>query len=239
MKRIRVILADDHDLVRAGIRSVLEKITAVTVVAEAENGRKALGLLKKYQPDIALMDISMPGLDGLEVLAHAKEFSKTRVIILSMHATEEYVVQALRGGAAGYLVKDAAAGELRVAIQSVMKGGIYLSPSISRRVIDNHLKSAGDKSGPFDQLTVRQREILQLIAEGNNTKEIAFLLKLSAKTVETHRGHLKKKLRIDSIAGLVRYAMRAGLVSAELPCLAKAAIRLFLIAIGTVPEAIA
>jgi DNA-binding NarL/FixJ family response regulator len=209
---IRVLLADDHSLVRAGIRSLLEKIPAVTVVAEAGNGREAINLLRKYQPHIALMDIAMPGLNGLEALTRCKEFPKTRVIILSMHATEEYVVQALRRGAAGYLIKDAAVGELAVAIRSILKGEIYLSSTISRNVIDTYLKRVGDKSGPLDQLTSRQREVLQLIAEGNNTKEIAFLLKLSVKTVETHRGHLMQKLGIHDIAGLVRSAMRGGLV---------------------------
>jgi DNA-binding NarL/FixJ family response regulator len=209
---IRVLLADDHSLVRAGIRSLLEKIPAVTVVAEAGNGREAINLLRKYQPHIALMDIAMPGLNGLEALTRCKEFPKTRVIILSMHATEECVVQALRRGAAGYLIKDAAVGELAVAIRSILKGEIYLSSTISRNVIDTYLKRVGDKSGPLDQLTSRQREVLQLIAEGNNTKEIAFLLKLSVKTVETHRGHLMQKLGIHDIAGLVRSAMRGGLV---------------------------
>jgi DNA-binding NarL/FixJ family response regulator len=212
MKRIRVLLADDHALVRAGFRSLLENIPAVTVVAEAGNGREAIDLLRKHRPHIALMDIAMPGLNGLEALTRCKEFPKTRVIILSMHATEEYVVQALRQGAAGYLIKDAAAGELTLAIRSILKGETYLSPSISRHVIDTYLKRVGDKSGPFDQLTSRQREVLQLIAEGNNTKEIAFLLKLSVKTVETHRGHLMEKLGIHDIAGLVRFAMRAGLI---------------------------
>jgi DNA-binding NarL/FixJ family response regulator len=212
MKRIRVLLADDHALVRAGFRSLLENIPAVTVVAQAGNGREAIDLLRKHHPDIALMDIAMPGLNGLEALTRCKEFPKTRVIILSMHATEEYVVQALRRGAAGYLIKDAAVGELAVAIRSILKGEIYLSRTISRHVIDTYLERVGDKSGPFDQLTSRQREVLQLIAEGSNTKEIAFLLKLSVKTVETHRGHLMEKLGIHDIAGLVRYAMRTGLV---------------------------
>lgn len=212
MKRIRVLLADDHALVRAGFRSLLKDIPAVTVVAEAGNGREAINLVRKHQPDIVLMDVAMPGLNGLEALTRCKEFPKTRVLILSMHATEEYVVQALRGGAAGYLIKDAAIGELKLAIQSIMKGETYLSSSISRRVIDTHLKRVVDKSGPLDQLSPRQREVLQLIAEGNNTKEIAFLLKLSVKTVETHRGHLMEKLGIHDIAGLVRFAMRAGLI---------------------------
>ena len=212
MKRIRVLLADDHALVRAGFRSLLQNIPAVTVVAEAGNGREAIELLRKHQPHIALMDIAMPGLNGLEALTRCKEFPKTRVIILSMHVTEEYVVQALRRGAAGYLIKDAAVGELAVAIRSILKGETYLSPTISRHVIDTYLKRVGDKSGRFDQLTSRQREVLQLIAEGNNTKEIAFLLGLSVKTVETHRGHLMAKLGIHDIAGLVRFAMRSGLI---------------------------
>jgi DNA-binding NarL/FixJ family response regulator len=217
MKRIRILLADDHVLFRAGLRSLLEKVRALSVIAEAGNGREALDLIRQGRPDIVLMDIAMPGLNGLEALTRCKEFPKTRVIVLSMHATEEYIVQALRGGAAGYLIKDAAVKELKVAIQSVMKGETYLSPSISRRVIDTYLKRSGDKSDPLNPLTSRQREVLQLIAEGNNTKEIAFLLKLSVKTVETHRGHLMERLGIHDIAGLVRYAMRVGLIPPSPP----------------------
>ena len=212
MKQIRILLADDHVLFRAGLRSLLRKIRAFSVIAEAGNGREAIDLIRKDRPDVALMDIAMPGLNGLEALTRCKDFPKTRVIVLSMHATEEYVVQALRGGAAGYLIKDAAVEELKVAIQSVMKGETYLSPSFSRRLIDTCLSRAGDKSDLLNPLTSRQREVLQLIAEGNNTKEIAFLLKVSVKTVETHRGHLMERLGIHDIAGLVRFAMRAGLI---------------------------
>ena len=215
MKRIRVVIADDHGLVRAGFSSLLKEVPSLTVVAEARNGREAIELLKKHQPDIVLLDLSMPELSGLEVLAHSKEFPKTRVIVLSMHATEEYVVQARRRGALGYLIKDSAVEELEVAIHSVMKGESYLSPRISRHVVDDHLNKAGGKSNPFDLLTSREREVVKLIAEGNNTKGIAFLLKISVKTVETHRGNLMKKLRINDVAGLVRYAMRAGLVPVE------------------------
>jgi DNA-binding NarL/FixJ family response regulator len=212
MKRIRVLLVDDHALVRAGFRSLLNNVPGVRVVAETGNGREAIDLIKKHRPDIVLLDIAMPGLNGLEVLIRCTDFPKTRVMILSMHATEEYVAQALRGGAAGYLIKDAALKELKVAIQSVTRGEIYLSPRISRYVVDNYLKRLGDKSNPPNPLTSRQREVLQLIAEGKNTKEVAFFLKVSVKTVETHRGHLMERLGIHDIAGLVRYAMRAGLV---------------------------
>ena len=138
-------------------------------------------------------------------------------MILSMHATEDYVVQALRGGAAGYLIKDAAVAELKVAIQRVMKGETYLSPSISRRAIDTYLNRTGDKSEPFNPLTSRQREVLQLIAEGNNTKEIAFLLSLSVKTVETHRSNIMRKLSFHSIRDLVVYAIKNNLIQIELP----------------------
>jgi DNA-binding NarL/FixJ family response regulator len=216
MKKTRVLLADDHSLVRAGFRSLLEKIPSVEVVAEARDGREALALLKIHQPDVVLMDIAMPSLNGLEAVARAsKEFSSTRVIILSMHTNEEYVVQALRAGASGYVIKDAPVAELGLAIQAVTSGGTYLSPRISKTMIEAYLERVGDECALLERLTPRQREIVQLIAEGNSTKEIAFLLNVSVKTVETHRGQLMDKLGIHDIPGLVRYAMRAGLVPAE------------------------
>jgi DNA-binding NarL/FixJ family response regulator len=217
MKKIRVLLADDHGLVRAGFRSLLEKIPSVEVVAEACDGREALALLKTHRPDVVLMDIAMPSLNGLEAVAHAsKEFSNTRVIILSMHTNEEYVVQALRAGASGYVIKDAAVSELGLAIQAVTSGGTYLSPRISKAMIEAYLDRTSDKCSPLERLTPRQQEIVQLIAEGNSTKEIAFLLNVSVKTVETHRGQLMDKLGIHDIPGLVRYAMRVGLVPPEI-----------------------
>jgi DNA-binding NarL/FixJ family response regulator len=216
MKKTRVLLADDHGLVRAGFRSLLEKIPSVEVVAEARDGREALALLKTHRPDVVLMDIAMPSLNGLEAVARAsKEFSNTRVIILSMHTNEEYVVQALRAGASGYVIKDAAVAELGLAIQAVTSGGTYLSPRISKAMIEAYLDRVGDECSPLEQLTPRQREIVKLIAEGNSTKEIAFLLNVSVKTVETHRGQLMDKLGIHDIPGLVRYAIRAGLVPPE------------------------
>ncbi|MBI3853289.1 MAG: response regulator transcription factor [Verrucomicrobia bacterium] len=216
MKAIRVLLADDHTLLRAGIRSLLEKIPEVQVVAEAEDGRSALNLTKSHRPNVVLMDIAMKGLNGLDATARlVKNFPGVRVIILSMHANEEYVVQALRAGASGYLLKDAATAELELAIQAVARGATYLSPVISKRVIDDYLGRVNSARIPSELLTPRQRETLQLISEGRSTKEIASLLKLSAKTVETHRAQLMRRLNIYDVPGLVRYAMRIGLVSPE------------------------
>lgn len=216
MNTIRILLADDHTLLRAGIRSLLEKMAGVTVVGEAADGREALNLVKEVQPSIVLMDIAMSGLNGLEATSRiVKEFPNSKVIILSMHANEEYVLQSLRAGAVGYLLKDAATAELELAIQSVARGDTYLSPAISRRVIDDYLGRTNGQKSPMEQLTPRQREVLQLIAEGKSTKEMAFLLNLSVKTVETHRVQLMDRLNIHDVPGLVRYAMRIGLISAD------------------------
>jgi DNA-binding NarL/FixJ family response regulator len=217
MNPIRVLLVDDHSLVRAGIRSLLEKIPGVEVVGEASNGRKALELAKSESPSLVLMDIAMADLGGLETLPRIiKRLPGVRVVILSAHANEEYVIRALRSGAAGYMLKDAATVELELAINSVAQGKTYLSPSISRTVIDSYLERVGGEAGPLEQLTPRQREILQLIAEGKNTKEIAYLLGISVKTVETHRLQLMARLDIHDVPGLVRYAIRSGLVSPDI-----------------------
>jgi DNA-binding NarL/FixJ family response regulator len=214
---IRVLLVDDHSLVRAGIRSLLEKIPGVEVVGEASNGRAALDLVKSKLPNLVLMDIAMPELGGLEALPRiTKDFPGVRVIILSAHANEEYAIRALRSGAAGYMLKDAATEELDLAINSATEGKTYLSPSISRTVIDSYLERVGGETGPLEQLTPRQREILQLMAEGKNTKEIAYLLGISVKTVEAHRLQLMARLDIHDVPGLVRYAIRSGLVSPDI-----------------------
>ena len=216
MKTARVLLADDHVLVRAGIRSLLEKMSGIEVVAEAGDGYEALELTKKHFPNVVLMDIAIPGLNGLEALARAtKEFPAVKVIILSMHANEEYVLRALRAGACGYLLKDAAVTELELALRAVTRGETYLSPRISKRVIGSYLERLGNERPLREELTPRQREIVQLIAEGKSTKEIAFLLKVSVKTVEAHRAQLMARLDIHDVAGLVRYAMRVGLVPPE------------------------
>lgn len=213
---MRILLADDHALVRAGIRSLLEKIPGVEVAGEASNGREAIELIRAQGPDLVLMDIAMKELGGLEALPRiTKNFPSVKVIILSAHANEEYVIRALRSGAAGYMLKDAATLELELAINSVTQGKTYLSPSISRTVIDSYLERVGSLSSPIEQLTARQREVLQLIAEGKNTKEIAGMLDVSIKTVEAHRLQLMARLNIHDVPGLVRYAIRSGLVSAE------------------------
>jgi DNA-binding NarL/FixJ family response regulator len=212
---VRVLLADDHTLVRAGIRALLAQIPDVEVVGEAGDGREALAMLHEQSADVLLIDIAMSGMNGLDAAALAKkQCPDIKVIILSMHANEEYVMQALRAGATGYLLKDAASVELDLALKAAAAGQTYLSPAISRQVIDNYMsRVAGDiVSSP---LTPRQRQILQLIAEGKCTKEIAFSLAISVKTVETHRVQLMERLDIHDIPGLVKYAMRTGLIPAE------------------------
>jgi len=217
VKPIGVILADDHTLVRAGVRALLEKLPEVKVLGEASNGREALDLVKIHHPDVVLMDITMPGLNGLEAAARmAKEFPDVRVIILSMHDNEEYYWRALKAGAAGYLLKKAATAELAAALQRVVHGEIYLSREISMRLNKKFpLQEIAGRKSPFEQLTGRQREILQLIAEGQNTKEIAEILKVSPKTVEYHRTKLMIALNVHDVPGLVRFALGIGLVPLE------------------------
>jgi DNA-binding NarL/FixJ family response regulator len=216
MSTIRILLADDHTLVRAGVRALLEELPAVTVVAEATDGHEALAQAKAHQPHVVFMDVAMSGLNGLETTSRlVKEFPDVRVIMLSMHANEEYIWQSLRAGASGYLLKSASTAELELAVQAVSRGETYLDPTIARRVISGYVTGAAQQKSPLEQLSPRQREILQLIAEGRTTKEIAFLLNVSAKTVETHRSQLMERLDIHDVAGLVRYAIRQGLVSVE------------------------
>ena len=213
---IRVLLADDHSLFRAGVHILLSNIDGVEVVGEADSGRKALDMVRAQTPDVVLMDIAMPEMNGLETTTRVtKEFPGVRVIMLSMHAGEEYVMQALRAGASGYLLKDAATSELELAVRAVARGETYLTPTISKRVIDDYLMRTTGSQGPVDQLTKRQREILQLIAKGYTSKEMAQMLTLSPKTIETHRTQLMKQLDIHDVAGLVRYAIRVGLVTLD------------------------
>lgn len=216
MNAIKVLLADDHSLFRAGVHALLSNIDGVDVVGEADNGRKALEMVGTRAPDVVLMDIAMPEMNGLETTTRVtKEFPSVRVIMLSMHAGEEYVMQALRAGASGYLLKDAATSELELAVRAVARGETYLTPTISKRVIDDYLMRTTGAQGPVDQLTKRQREILQLIAKGYTSKEMAQMLDLSPKTIETHRTQLMKQLDIHDVAGLVRYAIRVGLVTLD------------------------
>lgn len=211
---IRILLAEDHTLVRAGIRSLLDRIGGMQVVAEASDGQEAVRLARKHQPQLVVMDIAMAGLNGLEATRRIRsETPDARILILSMHANEQYVHQALQAGASGYLLKDAATEELELAIQAALKGQTYLSPRISRRLVDDYLKQG--EGNPADQLTPRQREILQLIAEGRSTRAIAERLHVSVKTVETHRAQLMDRLDIHDVPGLVRFAIRTGVISAE------------------------
>jgi DNA-binding NarL/FixJ family response regulator len=208
----RVILADDHTLVRAGLRSLVDSLSGVAVVGEATNGREALSLAAELRPDVVFMDINMPELNGLEATERiSREIPGVRVIILSMLGSEQYVEQALRSGASAYLMKDAEACELELALKAVMRGDTYLSPAAARHATTLAMRGA---SAP-DALTSRQREILQLIAEGSTTKDIASKLDLSVRTVETHRMQIMDRLQIRDVAGLVRYAIRMGLIQAE------------------------
>lgn len=216
---IRVILADDHRLVRAGLRALLQSFDDVDVLAECSDGHETLVQVERLRPDVLLLDISMPGLNGLDVARRVPKTSPaTQVLVLSMHAGPEYVVQALRAGVAGYLIKDSAVDELRVALNALAARRPYLSPAISQTVLNGFLRSgnaAADSADMLDKLTARQREILQLVAEGNGTRDIATRLGLSVKTVESHRGQLMDRLDIHDVPGLVRFAIRAGLVSAD------------------------
>ena len=214
MKAIRTLIADDHALVRAGIRALVEKIEGVTVVAEAGKGSEAKDLITELKPDLVLLDITMPDGNGFDVLLHVqKNFPETRIIVLTVHEAGEYAIRALREGAAGFLPKSAASTELEQAIQTVMKGEIYISPETSRKTLLEYGK--GTKRDLLDSLSPRQREVLRLIAEGRTTKQIAQMLEISVKTVETHRSQLMERLDIHDVAGLVRYAIIVGLIEVE------------------------
>lgn len=204
-KTLRILIADDHDLVRAGIRNLVDQIEGFEVAAEASDGHQALEIITTEKPDIVLMDIAMPDLSGLEATRRAlKDSPDLRVIILSMHAVEEYVLQALRAGAVGYLLKDSTPAELAFALQAVARDQTYLSPAISRH-ITRYIQTMIDPK-PLDQLTSRQREIVQLLGEGHSTKEIAESLHISPKTVGAHRTQIMERLNISDPAELVSFA---------------------------------
>jgi DNA-binding NarL/FixJ family response regulator len=216
MPAIRVLLVDDHNLFRAGIRSLLQTVGDIEIVAEAGDGRDGLRLIEALFPDVVLMDIMMPGLNGLDTSARvARCYPASRVIMLSMNAGEESVLQALRAGAAGYLVKTADAAELERAIRTVARGETFLSSAISQHVIAACLVPIGGEQSSLARLTPRQREVLQLVAEGHTTKEIAKVVGISVKSVEAHRSELMKELDIHNIASLTRYAIRMGVVTID------------------------
>jgi DNA-binding NarL/FixJ family response regulator len=216
VKKFRVLLVDDHALVRAGIRALLERGELVEVVGEAGDGHEAMRLIEKLRPDVVLLDLTMPGLSGFEVLKITSEkFPKIQMIVLTVHDEEEYAFQALRAGATGYLPKSAASAELRLAIEHVMGGEKYLSPTVEQRAAFELSGDATEGPTPVSELTPRQREVLTLLAEGHSTKDMARALNISVKTVETHRAQLMDRLGIHDVASLVRYAIKMGLVSIE------------------------
>lgn len=211
MPTVRVLLVEDHAMVRAGLRSLLANASGIEVVGEASDGRDALAQIGHLRPDVALVDVSMPGLNGLEVARRVStDRDPARVLMLSMHGDEEYVARALHAGACGYLLKAAGAPELIEAIRTVARGGRYLSRQIARDRVERFL--AEDGTSRIDRLTPRQREVLQLVAEGLTTRAIAAELGISQKTVEVHRSHLMDRLGIRDVAGLARFAVAQGLV---------------------------
>jgi DNA-binding NarL/FixJ family response regulator len=210
-ERVRVLLVDDHAVVRAGVRALLQDSSEIEIVGEAADGATAVDLARAHQPDIVIIDIAMPHLNGLEAAARIKaENAAVQIVILSMHDSREYVLHALKAGASAYVMKDSAPVELDLAIAAVRRGDTYLSPAVSKQVIRDYLDTANRQ--PDTPLTPRQREVLVLIAQGLSTKKVAHQLNVSVKTVETHRAQLMERLGITDIAGLVRYAIRTGLV---------------------------
>jgi DNA-binding NarL/FixJ family response regulator len=211
---IRVLIADDHALVRAGIRALVEKIEGVAVVGEAGKGSEALEMVKDLKPNLMLLDITMPDGGGFDVLDHVtKTYPDLKVIVLTVHDAGEYAIRALREGAAGFLPKSAASIELEQAIQTVIRGEVYISPETSRKTLLDIGK--GTKRDLLASLSPRQTEVLRLIAEGHTTKQIAQRLEISVKTVETHRAQLMERLGIHDVVGLVRYAIVVGLIKVE------------------------
>jgi DNA-binding NarL/FixJ family response regulator len=216
MSRLRVMIVEDHALVRAGMRALLEKIDGIDVVSAVGDGWEAVKAVQTDAPDLVLMDIAMPELNGLDATSRiVKESPATRVILLSMHANEEYLQQALQSGALGYLLKGAELAELELAIKTVSRGESYLTPAVAKYAIEAYREKSDGPTGPLAKLSMRQREILQLIAEGHTTKDIAQRLNVSVKTVETHRAHLMERLEIHDVPGLVRFAVRVGLIQPD------------------------
>lgn len=216
MTPIRILLADDHTVVRKGLRLLLESQPGFDVIADARDGRDAVALAEQHLPDVAVLDVAMPGLNGIEAARQiAAKSPQTAVVFLSMHADEGYVLKALKTGARGYLLKDSAESDLIAAIQAVSEGKAFFSPAISRMLVEDYVRQmrARDVEDTFDLLTAREREILQLLAEGKSNKEVASFLKLSLYTVETHRGNIFQKLNLHSTADLILYAIRKGVIS--------------------------
>ena len=214
---MRILIADDHRIVREGLRSLLDEQPDMQVIAEADNGRDAVERVDELAPDVVVMDVAMPQLNGIEATRRiVRGRPGTKVIALSMHADRRFTAEMLRAGAAGYLVKDSAFEELVTAIRAVVEGKVYLSPHIADVVVDDYVRRLpGDEPGVYTALSAREREVLQLLAEGKATKEVARVLHVSVKTVETHRRQIMQKLDLHSVAELTKYAIREGLTSVE------------------------
>ncbi len=216
MSKIRVLLADDHKLIRAGLRLVLEQQPDLSVIGEADDGRQALALAVELKPDVVVMDVGMPNLNGIEAAAQVKqELPRAAVVMLSMHSDEAYILRALRAGATGYILKDSAEADLVAAVRAAVEGKSFFSPKVSRILLEDYMRKLR-KSGAedsYDLLSAREKEILQLVAEGKSSKEIANLLNLSVYTVETHRGNIMQKLNLRGIPELILYAVRKGIVA--------------------------
>jgi two-component system, NarL family, response regulator NreC len=216
MTPVRIVLADDHTIMRRGLRLVLERQSDFAVVGEANNGREAVDMVIRESPDVAVIDITMPLLNGIEAAKRiAEERLKTAVVILSMHSDESYILRALRAGARGYLLKDSAETDLIQAIRAVCAGKAFFSPAVSRVLADDYLRQLQQQGveDSYELLTARERELLQLIVELKSTKDIAALLGISPRTIDTHRGNLMQKLNVHSIPELILYAMRKGVIS--------------------------
>lgn len=216
MKKIRILLADDHKLMRSGLRLLIEQQPDLSVVGEAADGREAVALAKSLRPDVAVMDISMPNLNGIEAAQQiTQSHAELAVIVLSMHPDESYVLRALKAGAKGYLLKDSAESDLITAVRAVARGKSFFSPAVSKVLLDDYirkLKRSGAEDA-YDLLTPREREVLQLVAEGKSNKEVANLLNLSVYTVETHRSNIMQKLNLKGVPELTLYAVRKGIIS--------------------------
>jgi two-component system response regulator NreC len=215
MGRVRILLADDHTVVRQGLRKLLEERPDWEVIAEAGDGREAVRLAEQQKPDVAILDVAMPLLNGIEATRQiTKRVPSTRVLVLSMHADEAYVTQILQAGATGYLLKDSADVDLLKAVGEAAQGRSFLSPAIARVMLDDYVRQLADKgvTDRYESLSEREREIFQLIAEAKTNKEIAALLNVSPSTVETHRAHIMEKLDLHSAAEIVLYAVRRGVI---------------------------
>ncbi len=215
MGKVRILLADDHTILREGIKVLLNRERDMEIVAEAEDGAQALEQVRSVKPDVVVMDISMPKIGGLEVTREITEtFPDVKVVILTMHDNEEYLVQALKSGAKGYVLKEAAATDLAEAIRAVVRGDAYLYPAVARKLVDDYVNRVRTIKTASESLTPREREVLKLVAEGHTNKEIADYLGISVKTVENHRANLMRKLDLHDRTELARYAIKIGLVEA-------------------------